>query len=774
MKNISRLCLITLLLTLIPYSVGASDLGPTASVTVSPSRGSLESVFTFDASASVDSRGFNGDLEYRWNFDSGDTEWTDWDDDSTVTYQYADDGVKSAQVEVRDEDGYTDIAWTSVEVEDELPYEADFEVTPEEGDTNTVFTFDIGLTTNVAYVISDFEYRWDFDGDGEWDTDYLSSQDIEHSYGDSTTYTPILEVLAPDSTTLTVRGYETDNADSGGTIIIQDSDYPEASVEFFPASGTESTRFYFSAEDSSRDVDYYRWDFEGDGIFDTDWSTDETADHKYGLTGEYEVILEVKDDQGYTDEARVSINIAETGLAPEAKFSVTSDNQLADKDVGTTATEFTFNASTTSDEEDYTSELEVRWDYEGDGDWDTTFSDSKLAYHQYYVTGEYEVTMEVRDTDGNTATTTYDIRIVENTEPRADINVEPTVATPGVEFEFDAGACSDDQYKPTYLEVRWDFEGDGNWDTTFSTYKQEDHYYDESGTYDVIVQVKDPEGQTDEASMSVTVLSNTAPYASFVISPESGTYATNFDFDAAASYDGETDFDDLWFRWDFNYHGENDITYDTSWRHSEDTTHYFDEEEGTGETIVRLEVKDEDGEVTSTIRTLSLHWASPYLDELDRANIMNGYDGDMRPDQEITRAELLKVVIEAMDENLYGMTYQGDFSDVSKTDWHWKYVERGYELGIIKGYDDGLFHPNDSINRAEAVKIILEGFSIDTGGAHEGGVFDDVSATDWFFKYVMTAYEEGLVSGYSDGTFGPGNSITRGEAAKVVTLAMDM
>ena len=76
------------------------------------------------------------------------------------------------------------------------------------------------------------------------------------------------------------------------------------------------------------------------------------------------------------------------------------------------------------------------------------------------------------------------------------------------------------------------------------------------------------------------------------------------------------------------------------------------------------------------------------------------------------------------------------------------------------------------MNRAEAVKIIVGAFGIDTSGTHEGGVFDDVSAMDWFFKYVMTAYDEGLVSGYGDGTFGPGDSMTRGEAAKVVWLAM--
>ncbi len=771
MKKFVRFTLICFLISIFSLAF-ASDLGPEASITASPSHGSLSTMFYFDASSSVDSRGFNSTLEYRWNFNAGEEDWTDWDDDSTVTHQYEDTGTKQIEVEVRDEDGYTDTAWAEVDVDETLSYETEFTVTPEEGDIDTVFEFDIDTTVSYGIDLNDFEYRWDFDDDDEWDTDYMSSETIDHSYGDNGTYKPVLEVLAPDGTTNTIRGYEHDSVSSGGSILVYSSDYPEASIKVYPTTGTEDTRFYFSAEDSFNGDDEYRWDFEGDGIFDTDWSDEETADHKYEVAGEYEVILQVRNEDGLTDEARLSITIAEDGQAPEAKFYVTSDSQLADSDVGTTATEFTFNAAYSSDEEDYASYLEVRWDYEGDGDFDTTWSNEKIAYHQFLESGEYEVTLEVKDTDGNVSETTYDIRVVENTAPYASFTVEDDEATPGIEFEFDAGASSDDQYKSTYLEVRWDWEGDGEWDTSFSTDKTEEYYYDSSGTYDVILQVKDPEGQTDEASIPVTVLSNSTPYAEFSADPSDGTYSTKFTFDASASYDGETDFEDLWFRWDFDYNGENDITYDTSWRHSETTTHYYDEDDGTGTFTVRLEVKDEDGEVQEDTKEIYIHWSSPYLEELRSRGIIKGYDDGMRPDQNITRAELVKIVIEALSENTYGMEYQGYFSDVSSTDWHWKYIEKAYELGIVDGYDDGTFGPSNEVNRAEAVKIIITGFDIDTSGSHTGGVFDDISAMDWYFKYIMTAYEEGLVSGYGDGTFGPGNSMTRGEAAKVVWLAM--
>jgi len=778
MGKISKILICIFLFSFIPYRAMATEYAPDAAVSVSPSSGSLETIFVFDASESVDSRGFHNTLEYRWNFNTGASDWTDWSSDSIVTHQYSEAGTISIKVEVRDADGYTDYAWTEVKVDEDIPYEAEFTVNPEKGDLDTEFAFDIDVTTNITIPLSEFEYRWDFDGDGEYDTTSSTSENMSHYYGTSGTYTPILEITAPDGTAMTIRGYETEDASSGGSITVSSSyDDPNASLNYYPSSGNEDTRFYFSAEDSFDTDDYfdleYRWDYEGDGLWDTDWSSESDTDWKYSVAGAYEPTVQVRDSDGNLDQTSINITIGSEGFAPEAKFTVSVDSRLADKDVGTTDTEFTFNATTSKDEETSASALQVRWDYEGDGEWDTTFSDdTKYAYHTYTEAAEYIPTLEVMDSDGNVATYDYEIRVVENTPPNATFDVDPTEATPGVEFTFDAGSCSDDQYKSAYLEVRWDYEGDGTWDTNFSTTKSSRHYYDDSGTYDVVVQVKDPEGQTAEASEEITVLSNTVPVAAFTVSPDNGTYSTAFAFDASSSYDGQTDSASLWYRWDFDYNGDSDITYDTSWTHTKTTSHYFDTDEGTGEISVRLEVKDEDDEVATAVQTVSIHWASPYLEELKDAGIMRGYSGDMKPDQNITRAELLKIVLEGVDTNMNSMTYKGYFTDVKSSDWHWKYVEKAYELGIISGYTDGTFLPNQNINRAEAVKIIIGGFGVFTDDNYEK-VFDDVSSEDWFFPYVMAAYDNSFVSGYEDGTFGPSNNMTRGEAAKVVWTAME-
>ncbi len=108
-------------------------------------------------------------------------------------------------------------------------------------------------------------------------------------------------------------------------------------------------------------------------------------------------------------------------------------------------------------------------------------------------------------------------------------------------------------------------------------------------------------------------------------------------------------------------------------------------------------------------------------------------------------------------------------SDISG---HWaeqtilKLVGKGY----VSGYPDGTFKPDNTVTRAEFLKILTAVLQI--APANEGAsAFSDVTASDWFFGYVVAGVERGLVGGYPDGTFKPNNPITRQEAAKILVSA---
>lgn len=109
---------------------------------------------------------------------------------------------------------------------------------------------------------------------------------------------------------------------------------------------------------------------------------------------------------------------------------------------------------------------------------------------------------------------------------------------------------------------------------------------------------------------------------------------------------------------------------------------------------------------------------------------------------------------------------QAAFVDVSSTNEYSAAINYVQSEGIVSGYPDGTFKPGNTINRAEFTKIVVEaiaGSSYGTGS----GCFSDVSS-EWFAPYVCYAKAEGIIGGYPDGSFKPGNSINFVEAAKII------
>lgn len=95
-------------------------------------------------------------------------------------------------------------------------------------------------------------------------------------------------------------------------------------------------------------------------------------------------------------------------------------------------------------------------------------------------------------------------------------------------------------------------------------------------------------------------------------------------------------------------------------------------------------------------------------------------------------------------------------------------IEALKNKGVVEGYADGSFQPDVGINRAEFLKIVLE--SRDADASEGAGCFPDVG-TEWFARFVCTAKNEGIIAGYPDGRFRPDQRISFVEAAKILSLA---
>lgn len=150
---------------------------------------------------------------------------------------------------------------------------------------------------------------------------------------------------------------------------------------------------------------------------------------------------------------------------------------------------------------------------------------------------------------------------------------------------------------------------------------------------------------------------------------------------------------------------------------------------------------------------------------------ISGYgDSTFRPYNNTTRGQLCKIAVLAEGWQLSNPS-AASFRDVPLGSTFFVYVETAYAHSIISGYGDGTFRPYNNITRGQLCKVIVqaEGWPIDT---RNGPHFSDVPTNHTFYNYVETACNRGIISGYGDGTFHPGNNATRGQICKTVYNAV--
>jgi hypothetical protein len=107
------------------------------------------------------------------------------------------------------------------------------------------------------------------------------------------------------------------------------------------------------------------------------------------------------------------------------------------------------------------------------------------------------------------------------------------------------------------------------------------------------------------------------------------------------------------------------------------------------------------------------------------------------------------------------------FTDMDVDDPYCSAIVWAQRTGVVGGYADGTFRPDNTVNRVEFLKIALEAAGVDTSSATEPSGFEDLDSDGWYIDYVRYAKEEGIVEGYEDGTFRPVQDVTVAEALKM-------
>lgn len=154
------------------------------------------------------------------------------------------------------------------------------------------------------------------------------------------------------------------------------------------------------------------------------------------------------------------------------------------------------------------------------------------------------------------------------------------------------------------------------------------------------------------------------------------------------------------------------------------------------------------------------------------AYLIGNDDGLIRPEANITRAEVatifFRLLTDETRESFWSDT--NSYTDVAAGSWYNNAVSTLSAIGVLGGYEDGSFRPNASITRAEFAKIAVSFFELE--GLDCENPFLDVAPGAWYAESVAAAAEIGLIEGYEGGLFRPDAPITRAEACTIVNRTL--
>lgn len=158
------------------------------------------------------------------------------------------------------------------------------------------------------------------------------------------------------------------------------------------------------------------------------------------------------------------------------------------------------------------------------------------------------------------------------------------------------------------------------------------------------------------------------------------------------------------------------------------------------------------------------------IEKLAAAGVINGYeDGTFRPNASVTRAELLKMIYKALDKPL-ATVKTSPFTDVSTKHALFTYIINAYNSGLVKGYGNKLFKPNQSVTRAEGSKMILKGFNISSEIKKTG--YTDLDSKSDLTPYIGYLLSQNLLSA-SNNKAQPNIALTRADTAYIIANLMN-
>lgn len=402
-----------------------------------------------------------------------------WDYSSTVdgdtSHEYSIPGYYTATFRVTDGVGAKATATVFLNVKSSGAPTATASADPTGGGIPLLVSF-VGQGTDPDGTIA--QYEWDFDGNGIWDYTSTVSGNALYRYNNGGRNYARLRVT--DNVGLT----DTD------TIEIKVG-VPTALPQAYPITGPAplAVQFICNGSDDDGTIEYFYYDFNGDGA--NDLTERVTAAYTYTFTspGIYNAKLTVVDNDGFSDSKILPITVTLT--------SKPSAYATASPDSGSPPLEVTFDGYGT--DLDGTLEL-FEWDFDGDGIYDWSSTNSGNVGYVYTTVGDYKATFRVTDDSSEEATKSVWINVNPDGSPTALANGTPTSGATPLKVTFTGSGTDADG---TIVLYEWDFDSDGIFEWSSPTTGNTMNVYTIPGTHEAVMRVTDNEGLTDTARVNI-------------------------------------------------------------------------------------------------------------------------------------------------------------------------------------------------------------------------------------------------------------------------------
>jgi uncharacterized protein (TIGR02145 family) len=376
---------------------------------------------------------------------------------------------------------------------------ATFRIAPASGNTTTIFRFNADTVVGQGTRDNPVLVRWDWESDGIWDRMYSTGGEITHRFFKAGDYR-----ISMEASTLTGR------CDSMmiELSIPQGYSAPRAAFTMTPDSANIKTEFTLNAGLSKDDEDsldqlQFRWDLDGDQVWDTEFSSSAIIKHTYSDDSRYPVRLEVKDPQQMTSVKTDTLVVTRyndkiIALVTHECWPCTLEDTVR----------FDASASYYIDKPGAT--LLYSWDIDNDNLWEETLSRSPYFSRYIGLEGERPIRVRVTDEEGLYMDVIDTIELFAwNSAPTTKLVVANRIGNTGTNYYLHLKGSSDRDDSYMDLLAQWDTDNDGKWEEELEGLMEVNIRFPAKGRYPVTAMLTDPKGKSTPATDTVWVVDGT-------------------------------------------------------------------------------------------------------------------------------------------------------------------------------------------------------------------------------------------------------------------------